>query len=148
MGREQKKGTGKGIAQLAISARSNSEKQTETLALQIAVYKCSLTLGHFISYDFRRLGFGDAKQPVFMRFHIGQMQNKYYLLVFVFLLLFATNRVAVDWVRYLSGRQVMVADTRTAVIVMDTRTVSTHCQSVQLQIMVNHLGTQKAALQL
>ena len=61
---------------------------------------------------------------------------------------FATNRVAVDWVRYLSGRQVMVADTRTVVTVTDTRTVSTHCLSVQPQIMVNHPGTQKAALRL
>ena len=61
---------------------------------------------------------------------------------------FATNRVVVAWVRYLSGRQVMVADTRTVVTVTDTRTVSTHCPSVQPQIMVNHPGTQKAALRL
>ena len=50
-----------------------------------------------------------------------------------------------DWVLFSSGRQEMVAGMRTVVTVMDTQTVSTHYQSVQLPIMASHLGTQRAA---
>ena len=50
-----------------------------------------------------------------------------------------------DWALFSSGRQEMAAGMRTVVIVMDTQTVYTHCQSVQLPIMASHLGTQRAA---
>lgn len=56
------------------------------------------------------------------------------------------NRVEVDWAPFLSGRQVMVEDMRTAVTVMGIQIVSTLCPSVRPQITVNRPGTQRAAL--